>query len=426
VLSVPKHALTDLASLRGRSQALFLSIDAARTSASTTLGKMLKVDKPAKLDGRARRTMRMLYRKLLELGLWRHIRSVGGALTTGAGGAHFTTEDNRAFLEELLATGRFCRDSPRGGILHRGLVSVREITDGPGLHLSLSEDNRIYVHIDNFSPAVESTTDHTCRYDRLRSLAHMRGEVFPLVARSYRPGPAESKNARRARLNLYDAQRAWCEAVQADRTEESIEAGVRLAGLLAVEEEGARKRAQKLYQQAIDSGHEEFAPAAAFGLGALFEEWNQLSKAQEAYGHALESEHPEFASWAAYNLGILFERMEEPHRAKATYEHAISLGHPQITSWAALNLGDLLARLEDLKGAVQAYELLVFLRNPELASAGALKAARLCTRLGQKDRAQTAYEQAIDLGPPEVARTAAGELQSLLNVGQASDEDSGG
>jgi tetratricopeptide (TPR) repeat protein len=118
--------------------------------------------------------------------------------------------------------------------------------------------------------------------------------------------------------------------------------------------------------------------------------------------------------------------MEEPHRAKATYEHAISLGHPQITSWAALNLGDLLARLEDLKGALQAYELLVFLRNPELASAGALKAARLCTRLGQKDRAQTAYEQAIDLGPPEVARTAAGELQSLLNVGQASDEDSGG
>src|SRR6185312_919890 len=57
-----------------------------------------KVRETSKLDARARTTMALLYRRLLALGLWRHIRSVEGALTTGAGGAHFTTRDNRAFL----------------------------------------------------------------------------------------------------------------------------------------------------------------------------------------------------------------------------------------------------------------------------------------------------------------------------------------
>jgi hypothetical protein len=92
--------------------------------------------------------MALLYRRLLEIGLWRHIRSVQGALTTGAGGAHFAIRDSRVFLRDLLATGRFCRDTPGGGLLHRGQISVREIANGPGLHLSLGDNNRIYVHID--------------------------------------------------------------------------------------------------------------------------------------------------------------------------------------------------------------------------------------------------------------------------------------
>jgi tetratricopeptide (TPR) repeat protein len=390
-----------------------LSADAARTSNAPPHGLVPRLHGGGRLDVRARRTMRLLYRRLLELGLWRHIRSVGGALTTGAGGAQFTTEDNRAFLEELLATGRFCRDTPRGGMLHRGLVSVREIADGAALHLSLSEDNRIYVHIDDVSPAIESSTDHNCRYDRARSLAHMRREVFPLVAQSYRGTGTETKNARRARLSLYDAQRAWCEAVQADRTEESLEAGVRLAGLLVAQEEGARKRARKLYQEAIDSAHEDFAPAAALGLGMLLEEWDQYSEAQEAYERALESDHSEFAPWGAYNLGMLFERINDLEGAKAAYERAIRLGHPEITSWAALNLGDLQARVGNPEAALQAYELLVFLRHPELASAGALNAARLHKSLGQMVNARAAYRKAIALGPHDVAHIAADELQRM-------------
>ena len=373
-----------------------------------------KVREASKLDARARRTMALLYRRLLESGLWRHIRSVGGALTTGAGGAHFTTSDNRAFLQDLLATGRFCRDTPGGGLLHRGQISVREIADGAGLHLSLADNNRIYVHIDSVCPAVGAAADGTCRYDRMRSLSHMRREVFPLVMRSHRPSSPENKSLRQARLDLYDAQRAWCVAVQAGRKEESLEAGVRLAGLLAAQRENSWKRAQRLYRQAIDSGHENLAPAAVFGLGILLEELEETSRAQEAYEQAIASGHPEFAPLAAYSLGILLERLEDLDRSKEAYEQSIAFGHPEITSWAALKLGDLLARQGDDKKAQETYELVILLRHPEFASLGALNLARLLRDRGEKDSAKAAYERAIALGPPEVAATVAEELAAVL------------
>jgi tetratricopeptide (TPR) repeat protein len=376
-----------------------------------------KVRETSKLDARARTTMALLYRRLLALGLWRHIRSVEGALTTGAGGAHFTTRDNRAFLHDLLATGCFCRDTPGGAIMHRGQISVREVTNGPGLHLALGDNNRIYVHIDKVSPVAATTADGACRYDRARSLSHMRREVFPFVMHFHQSSSPENTTRRRARFDLYDAQRAWCIAVQAGRKEESLEAGIRLAGLLATQRESSWKRAQRLYQQAIDSGHEHFAPAAAFGLGILLEELEKTSRAQEVYAQAITSGHPEFAPLAAYNLGVLLERLEELDRAQEVYEQAIAFGHPEVTCWAALKLGDILARQGDHKKAQDIYELLIALRHPEFASLGALNLARLHRDQGEKDSARTAYERTIAMGPPETAGTATEELADLLEDG---------
>lgn len=366
--------------------------------------------------------MALLYRRLLEVGLWRHIRSVGGAVTTGAGGAHFTTGDNRTFLLDLLATGRFCRDTPGGGLLHHGKISVREIANGAGLHLSLADDNRIYVHIDRVCPAVGATVEGACHYDRVRSLSHMRREVFPLAMRFHHASFPENKSLRQARLDLHDAQRAWCIAVQAGRKEESLEAGVRLAGLLAAQRQSSRKRAQMLYQRALDSGHENFAPAAALGLGILLEESEETSKAQEFYEQAIVSGHPEFAALAGYNLGILLERLDDLCRASQAYEKTIALGHPEITSWAALKLGGLLARQGDDEKAQECYELLIALRHPEFASLGALNLARLHRDRNEKGSAKAAYERAIALGPPESAATATEELATLFEESGSTTE----
>jgi len=310
--------------------------------------------------------------------------------------------------------------------MHRGQISVREVTHGSGLHLALGDDNRIYVHIDAVSPVAGATADGACRYDRARSLSHMRREVFPFVMHFHQSGSPENTSRRRARFDLYDAQRAWCIAVQAGRKEESLEAGVRLAGLLATQRESSWKRAQRLYRQAIDSGHELFAPAAAFGLGILFEELEETSRAQEAYAQAIVSGHPEFAPLAAYNLGVLLERLEHLDRAQEVYEQAIAFGHPEVTCSAALKLGDMLARYGDHKKAQDSYELVITLRHPEFASLGALNLARLHRDRGEKDRARSAYQRAIAMGPPETAGTAAEELAALLEDGegpQASRKD---
>jgi tetratricopeptide (TPR) repeat protein len=301
--------------------------------------------------------------------------------------------------------------------MHRGQISVREITNGPGLHLALEDNNRIYVHIDKVSPVAGATADGACRYDRARSLSHMRREVFPFVMHFHEPSSPEDTSRRRARFDIYDAQRAWCIAVQAGRKEESLEAGVRLAGLLATRRESSWKRAQRLYQQAIDSGHEHFAPAAAFGLGILLEELGQTSRAQDAYALAITSGHPEFAPRAAYNLGVLLAELGDLDRAQEVYEQAIAFGHPDVTCWAALELGHILARQGHHKEAQDTYELVITLRHPEFASLGALNLARLHRDRGERDSARAAYERAIGMGPPETAGTAAEELAALLEDG---------
>ncbi|MBV8996215.1 MAG: tetratricopeptide repeat protein [Pseudonocardiales bacterium] len=301
--------------------------------------------------------------------------------------------------------------------MHRGQISVREVTSGPGLRLALGDNDRIYVHIDKVSPVAGTAADGACRYDRARSLSHMRREVFPFVMHFHQSSSPENTSSRRARFDLYDAQRAWCIAVQAGHKDESLEAGVRLAGLLATQRESSWKRAQMLYQQAIDSGHEHFAPAAAFGLGILLEELEEMARAQEAYAQAITSGHPEFAPLAAYNLGVLLERLEDLDRAQEVYEQAIAFGHPEVTCSAALKLGDSLARQGDHKKAQDIYELVFTLRHPEFASLGALNLARLHRGRGEKDSARAAYQRAIAMGPPETAGTAAEELAALLEDG---------
>jgi len=75
-----------------------------------------------------------LYKRLFSLGLWQHIRSVGGNREKGIGGAYFVTHDNRAVLRDLIGAAQFCKDSEAGSILHTGGISLREVGQ-PGLHI---------------------------------------------------------------------------------------------------------------------------------------------------------------------------------------------------------------------------------------------------------------------------------------------------
>ena len=67
----------------------------------------------------------------------------------------------------------------------------------------------------------------------------------------------------------------------------------------ALDQQGDVDGARSAYQQVIDSGHAEHAPAAAFKLGLLLGKHDDLPGARTAYEYAATSGHPEYGPMAA-------------------------------------------------------------------------------------------------------------------------------
>src|SRR6267143_628543 len=70
------------------------------------------------------------------------------------------------------------KGSTAGSILHKKVISVREVAAQPGLHLELGADDRIYVHLDAHSPVGGIKADGTCRYERAKATEHIRRDVL--------------------------------------------------------------------------------------------------------------------------------------------------------------------------------------------------------------------------------------------------------
>ena len=91
--------------------------------------------------------------------------------------------DRRRLFSDLVASGRFCRDTRLGGLLHPGSVSLREITDGDSLHVCIDGDDTVSVHVDRFSPVAGGCPDGSCRYSARAVAAHV---VAHLVSQARR------------------------------------------------------------------------------------------------------------------------------------------------------------------------------------------------------------------------------------------------
>ena len=85
--------------------------------------------------------------------------------------------ERRRFFADLVASGRFCRDTPLGGMLHPGTVSLREISDGDSLHICVGPDDRVTVHVDHLSPVAGGGPDGRCHYSLRAVLTHLAAHV---------------------------------------------------------------------------------------------------------------------------------------------------------------------------------------------------------------------------------------------------------
>lgn len=115
-----------------------------------------------------------VYRRLTETGVWTRLGCVQRMGPRGRT-AEFSSDDPHGILDELLATGRFCRDTKVGALLHRGAICLRELPPGKTLHVALYPDRqRLRAHLDRISPLVRHCPEtSTCDYSWPRAIAHL-------------------------------------------------------------------------------------------------------------------------------------------------------------------------------------------------------------------------------------------------------------
>jgi hypothetical protein len=133
-----------------------------------------------RMDGKLRLVLIGLYQRMSRAALWSHVTSIDNVWGKGAGGAALTVADARAFFLDVATTGRFCRDTRLGSMMHPGSTSMREVSVDEGLHLAIGPGAHVSAHIDAISPVAERGEDGVCRYDPVRAQAHIGREVVPL------------------------------------------------------------------------------------------------------------------------------------------------------------------------------------------------------------------------------------------------------
>ncbi|HEX2274612.1 MAG TPA: DUF1059 domain-containing protein [Acidimicrobiales bacterium] len=98
----------------------------------------------------------------------------------------------RLLFSELDGRAPFHRDSALGRVFHPGTVSYREITTSDSLHITVSPENRVSVHVDRLSP-LAVRPGHPCRYSLLRAVAHNVVHVAEAIVLLFRHRPAQHR-----------------------------------------------------------------------------------------------------------------------------------------------------------------------------------------------------------------------------------------
>ena len=101
-------------------------------------------------------------------------------------------DGERRLFTELDERGRFHRDTALGRVFHPGTVSYREITTNDSLHITVSPENRVSVHVDRLSP-LAVRPGRPCRYSFLRAVAHNVVYVAEAIALLCRRRPVQQR-----------------------------------------------------------------------------------------------------------------------------------------------------------------------------------------------------------------------------------------
>lgn len=142
------------------------------------------------------------------------------------------------------------------------------------------------------------------------------------------------------------------------------------------------KKARAAFDQAIGSGHPDYAAAASNSLGNLLRQDGDQDGARAAYQQAIESGHHEWAPVAAANLGMMLADAGDAAGARDAFRQAASSGHPVHAPWTAIRLAGLLEQVGDTTGALAAYQVAADWGTPSGRRAPRPPSATSCGRPG--------------------------------------------
>jgi len=105
--------------------------------------------------------------------------------------------------------------------------------------------------------------------------------------------------------------------------------------------QGDLPAARNAYRAAIDSGHVNYAPQAAWLLGRTYTEQPDVFKAAAAFKQAIGFGHPVHSPMAALDLGTLHREQGRRAAAEAAFRQVLSFDNPDCTPLAQAALADL-------------------------------------------------------------------------------------
>ena len=177
---------------------------------------------------------------------------------------------------------------------------------------------------------------------------------------------------------------------------------------MAGDVEGARRE----LMVCLSTGDPEWAPCAAFEMGALLTKTKDVAGACDAYRLAIRLGHTNIAPKAAMNLGILLAEQGNTAGAGEAYRLAIASGHPDEAPRAAVNLGFLLLDT-DRPAAVDAFELAIRSAHTEQAPIARINLAVLLLKSGDEKTAREHLRAGAASGHPTWAARAEAMLGEL-------------
>jgi len=101
--------------------------------------------------------------------------------------------------------------------------------------------------------------------------------------------------------------------------------------------------AQACFQQAMRSGHADWAPAAMVGLGRLLEKQGNAAGAQAAYQRAAEAGNADCTAHALVFLGVMLRKQGDRNGARAAFQRVVDSGNADWSPPARNELRNLLA-----------------------------------------------------------------------------------